>query len=366
MIAYSDQKDYVKGDFVHVLVPLGDYTQKKIILGKVKATEEVVTDIRPFERFAPVTENLNNKYGTDLDEYNFVVNKDDEKIIFNKIFDNPKQYLGYNKLGIKISIAANLKSLTQEVVSGRYRIKVTLKGIDLNKQLYLDFNDNSAVGQRPYEYIEMEDMVFINPYVTFGFCNQEKVFDIQNFALSSITISIIQQRNEEDSFKDQNGDIVNSEIFSIKLKDIYCALGYECNNNDIGKEKLYAYPEDGLRYDSTTTVSKQVNARLIYFKRDNRHMPYGEIIEIDGKSYFNGWAKYIPDMTDIDEKFNIPGYEFLGETSKNKKNGVFILSLNNNRALIDNRFITSVKRDGIISSNPIIFINNDWFYRAFI
>ena len=92
MIAYSDQKDYVEGDFVHVLVPLGDYTQKKIILGKVKGSEEIVTNIRPFERFAPVTENLNTKYDTAADEFTFVVNKDYEKIKYiGEKFSEPGQ-----------------------------------------------------------------------------------------------------------------------------------------------------------------------------------------------------------------------------------------------------------------------------------
>jgi hypothetical protein len=36
---------------------------------------------------------------------------------------------------------------------------------------------------KPDQFIEIEDMVFINPYLTFGYCNQEKVFDIENFAL---------------------------------------------------------------------------------------------------------------------------------------------------------------------------------------
>jgi hypothetical protein len=43
--------------------------------------------------------------------------------------------------------------------------------------MYLDFNDTSAILLKT-EYIEMEDMVFINPYMTSGFCNQEKVFNI--------------------------------------------------------------------------------------------------------------------------------------------------------------------------------------------
>ena len=364
MIAYSDQKDYVEGDFVHVLVPLGDYTQKKIILGKVKATEEVVTDIRPFERFAPVTENLNTRYDTASDEFTFVVNKDYEKIIFNKVFADPKKYLGYNRLGIKLSIAASLKSLTQEVISGKYRIRIQLKGIDLTKQTSLDFNNNSAVVTRPYEYIEMEDMVFINPYNTFGYCNQEKVFNIENFALQSIVISVLQQKGEEDAFKDLENVPVSGETFSIKFKNIYCSLGYECDNKDINTEKLYVYPIDGLRYDFSSSAYKKVNARLVKFRRDSRFMPYGEIIDMDSHKMYNGWGTYILDSTNVDENFGIPGYIYI-DGSNEKKNGVFELPINTNKGLIENRFIFSIDRDGGIKlSNSLIFLNNDYVKNA--
>lgn len=364
MIAYSDQKDYVEGDFVHVLVPLGDYTQKKIILGKVKATEEVVTDIRPFEKFAPVTENLNTRYDTSADEFTFVVNKDYEKVIFNKVFSEPKQYLGYNRLGIKLSISANLQSLTQTVVSGRYRVRIQLKGIDLNKQTVLDFNNNSIIVGRPNEFIEMEDMVFINPYLTFGYCNQEKVFDIENFALTSIVITIIQQKDNDDVFKDAEGNVVSGNNFFIKFKNIYCALGYECDNKDINTEKLFAYSIDGLRYDFSQEASKQVNARLVKFKRDNRYMPYGEIIDMDTREIYNGWATYIADSANTDDRFGIPGYIFI-EGSNIKKNGLFTLPININKGLQENRFIFSVNRNGgIIISDPLIFLNNDYVKNA--
>jgi hypothetical protein len=110
-------------------------------------------------------------------------------------------------------------------------------------------------------------------------------------------------------------------------------------------------------------VSKKVNARLIHFKRDNRHMPYGEIMDIDGKSYFNGWARYISDYTDSDPKFNIPGFVSI-ENSTNKKNGTYTLSINNNRGLMDNRFITAVDKGTVLVSNPIIFYNNDYVKNA--
>ena len=108
MTAYSEKKDYEKGDFVYVLVPLGDYSQKKTILSKVVELEEIVTDARPFETYAPVTENFNASYGSPLDEYAFIVNKDYEKILFQKTFSNVQDLMGYDRLGIKLSIYAKL------------------------------------------------------------------------------------------------------------------------------------------------------------------------------------------------------------------------------------------------------------------
>ena len=364
MTAYSESKDYAEGDFVHVLVPLGDYTQKKIILGKVKGTEEIITHIRPFERFAPVTENLNTRYGTTSDEYKFIVNKDYEKVIFNKVFTDPKQFLGYNRLGIKIAIAANLKTLTQQVVSGKYKIRIVLKGIDLTKQTNLDFNNQSNIVTLPVQYIEMEDMIFINPYNTFGYCNQEKVFDIENFALESIVVTIIQQKDNESIFKDAEDNPVSGENFIIKFKNIYCALGYECDNKDIGTEKLYVYPVDGLRYDFSSDVSKKINARLIKIKRDNKFMPYGEIIDMDSRRMYNGWGTYVKDSTNIDDRFSIPRYIYI-EENNTKKNGVFILPINTNKGLQENRFILSINRNNEVKlSNTIIFLNNDYVKNA--
>lgn len=364
MTAYSESKDYVEGDFVHVLVPLGDYTQKKIILGKVKGAEEIITHIRPFERFAPVTENLNTRYGTTSDEYKFIVNKDYEKVIFNKVFTEPKQFLGYNRLGIKIAIAANLKTLTQQVVSGKYKIRIVLKGIDLTKQTTLDFNNQSNIVTLPIQYIEMEDMIFINPYNTFGYCNQEKVFDIENFALQSIVVTVIQQKDNESTFKDAEDNPVSGENFIIKFKNIYCALGYECDNKDIGTEKLYVYPVDGLRYDFSSDASKKINARLIKFRRDNKFMPYGEIIDMDSRKMYNGWGTYVQDSTNIDDRFGIPGYIYI-EGSNTKKNGVFILPINTNKGLQENRFILSINRNNETKlSNTIVFLNNDYVKNA--
>ena len=62
--------------------------------------------------------------------------------------------------------------------------------------------------------------------------------------------------DEEDTFKDIEGNAVSGNNFFIKFKNIYCALGYECNNKDINTEKLFVYPVDGLRYDFSSEINK--------------------------------------------------------------------------------------------------------------
>jgi hypothetical protein len=61
-------------------------------------------------------------------------------------------------------------------------------------------------------------------------------------------------------------------------------------------------------------------------------MPYGEIIDMDTRKIYNGWATYIADSANIDNRFGIPGYIFI-EGSNIKKNGLFTLPININKGL---------------------------------
>lgn len=360
MTAYSDNTNYLKGDFVHVLVPLGDYNQKKIILRKVQSEEEPEFDIRPFERYAPVTENFNINYDSPLDEHTFIVNKTYKKTLFERQFTNPVKYMGYNRLGVKMAIYANLKTLTQEVVSGKYSIKVYISGIDQAQSTEVDFSKTMTIKTDP-QSIEMDDMVFINPFITYGYCNQEKVFNIENFAITGIKITIEQSGADTDAFLDTEGNPVSSDSFFIKIKNIHCSLGYECTNDDMEKYKLYAYTLDGLKYSFSTSTIKRVNTRLIYFTRDQHFMPYGVEL-VNGFSY-SGWASYSPESSYVDDVFKLPGYSPILNSSK-KEDGIFKLTLNNNKGLQTNKFISSVYYKDNINSNEIEFHNIDYVKNA--
>ena len=360
MTVYSERKDFAVGDFVYVLIPLGDYTGKKTILEKVIGMNDVVMDARPFETFAPAINNINKYYGTTLDEHTFIVNRDYEKVLYQEFFDNPKQFLGYNRFGFKISIYSNLKTMTQEVVSGKYRILITLNGVDLSKENSLDYTNKD---EREF-FLDMKDMVFINPYFTSGYCNQEKVFDIQDFSVTSIKISV----KQIEDFLDQNDEKVNSESFFINFKNLYCAFGFECKNTDIDKEKLYIHSADGLCYNSGIT-EKKVDAKLVQFYRDaNTLMPQARVAD---PINLKAWGRYSPESSIIDDNFKIPGYSSLESASLERgDDGFFTLSLNINKGLQQNRFILSMdkvledKKILLVLSNEITFKNNDFIKNA--
>lgn len=359
MTVYSERKDFAVGDFVHVLVPLGDYTQKKTIIDKVIEASDVAVGARPFETFAPEIHNINRYYGTTLDEHLFIVNKDYEKILYQQTFDDPKQFLGYDRLGIRLSIYSNLKTMTQEVISGRYRIFIILTGVDLAKENKLDYN---KVPDKKEFVFDMEDMIFVNPYFTSGYCNQEKVFDIQNFAVTSIKIYV----KQTEDFLDQNKESVNSESFFIKFKNLRCAFGFYCTNADIDKEKLYIYPVDGLCYNSGQ-IDKKVDAKLIEFKRDEKSMPYAMVSNPIG---LKAWGRYSPDSSIMDDNFKILGYSSLPLTTLDRgADGYFTLGLNINKGLQQNKFILSMGKsyggkDILVLSNELTFKNNDFIKNA--
>lgn len=361
MTVYSERKDFAVGDFVYVLIPLGDYSGKKTIIEKVIGEKDSVVSGRPFESFASVTDNLNTQYGSALDEHTFVVNKDYDKILFQKIFNNPKDFLGYDMLGIKLSISANLKTMTQKVISGKYKIIITLNGVDLTDTTTLDYQKTTS---KTFD-INMEDMIFINPYVTEGYCNQEKTFNIKNFAPSAIQISVKQIEN----FLDEEDAQVSSDSFFISFKEIYCTFGYECSNNLIGTQKLYAYSMDGLRYNSQSK-NKKLNARLIKFSQDDKKMLRGIIQDITDIAY-NGWGRYSPESSYTDNIFKIMGYSLLTkrddasgkETAIKKENGYYELPLNLNKGMSENKFIMSITSQPI-TSNEVIFVNNDYVKNA--
>lgn len=361
MTAYSENTEFNKGDFVHVLVPLGDYTQKKIILRKVPSEEEQKFAVRPFERYAPVTENFNTFYDTPSDEHIFIVNKTYKKTLFERTFPNPIKYLGYNRLGIKMAIYANLKTLTQEVSFGRYSIKIYLNGIEQDKVVDLDFSRITYIKSRT-ESIELEEMIFINPFMTYGYCNQEKVFDIENFALQSIKITIEQSPAVTEQFLDQDKQPISSDSFFIKVKNIHCSLGYACEEQDIETYKVYPYSLNGLKYNFIGSTKKEVSGRVIYFDRDQYNMPYG--IEINNGISYNGWGKYSAESSKVEDIFDIPGYSLIFDSHKHK-NGIFELTIDNNKSLQTNKFILSVytKGDKVVS-NPLEFSNSDYVKNA--
>ena len=110
VIAYSENTEYNLGDQVYISVPRADYSQKKIILGRIPQDKQEIVKVRPFENYVPCTPNFNLRNN----EVEIVVNGDTKyKEIFTYTFAPDKsyhKYSGYDSLGLKLNLSVNLEN----------------------------------------------------------------------------------------------------------------------------------------------------------------------------------------------------------------------------------------------------------------
>ena len=106
--AYSDDLNYTLGTKVYVLIPNNDYTQQKIILNKVKRTNETALSyVSPLEGYSPKTDNLledSNKNATvqEIKDIETILNFSENKTYRNGdyVYYNNKLYrcTSYNEV----------------------------------------------------------------------------------------------------------------------------------------------------------------------------------------------------------------------------------------------------------------------------
>lgn len=263
MVAYSDNSEYQLGDQVYVSIPRGDYTQKKIILGKVPMETNEQIKYQLFENYVPCTKNFNEdsieekplNIGYDADKYSIQ--------IFSKLFDNEDEIYnnaGYNLMRVKLGIAANLKKDNIIVKEGTYHVDIKIEYFDQTNSGQ-EFNSiiASQFSNASYE-ITFDDMISANYYDTYGFCSQGKTFDIKNKVIRSIDIFLSHDKN----FKDETGALIEAKNdLYINYKDVEVTFGYAGSPSQYNGGKLILYTVDGLLYPFNETVTKHFYTRLI-------------------------------------------------------------------------------------------------------
>lgn len=302
--AYSENTEYNLGDQVYVSVPRADYSQKKIILGRIPQDKQEIVKVRPFENYVPCTPNFN----TIDKEVSVIANSSTtSKEIFTHTFAPDKsyhKYSGYDALGLKLNLSVNLENNNYKAISGNYYIQVIIKAFD---QLKTKDNADTIIAQNRVEQfiytLGLDDMASISYYNSYGFCSQEQVFDIKNKVIREVTVKLCQDKD----FYTEDGILIPEEQkLLITCKDVEVTFGYLGHKNDFANSKLFIYTPDGLMYNSNEDSVKQLYSRVVVYKDET-------IYEYNPpNSYPNiRWYQYNPNESDYIDILGTSSYTWL-------------------------------------------------------
>lgn len=257
--AYVNEKDkeYYIDDEVYVLVPQGDFTQKKIITGQVISDYKQAVDNKS-KRFIAVREISSFK---DKDEDHALALQKDIST-YNNIYNSSNlKYVGYTYLRIELMFQAILEN----VVSGEYGFKIVLTGYD---QAARDYNPN--VSTKIEKTYTQKDIDAMNKYNTGLFSTQEFLIKIKDFVVTGISIQMYQNGN----FYFNNGNQVEfNDDLGIRVRDFKLQVGYrnedfndaQSTNSDYA---VYLYTENGIYYSSSDTA-RTIKYRLLNRKAES-------------------------------------------------------------------------------------------------
>ena len=314
--AISERKDFVVGDIVYVQIPQTDFKQDKFIINKKQSTNIKPVKKLPFLNFVKgsnlFTESQQTQEKTLMTTSN---GRETSASILNiTSVDGESPIAGYTKLGIKVGIKTGIKNAMK---SGQYGIRINLTGFQQDNS-YLSAANALAVGSQErvtiQKTLEFSDMIISNPYNTFGYCNQEKVFDITNFVISRIQVEIWQ----DGKFIDINDTSVSDQRIYFNNFQLY--FGYDISEFYNTDTKLFLYTKDGLLYNNSYNIK---NLYIRYVKAINNKMDLNILtnqISLNVNSYNIYWETYNPNLADTSEYSSLKAFELTTSFIDNKKN----------------------------------------------
>lgn len=256
LVAYVNalNKAYDIGDEVYVLIPQGDFTQKKIITGQV-ISEYKVDNKDTSQQFIPV-ESICDIFDDTLERYRILLTGNKiatETSLYSNTFSESNYLIGYTKLKVKISLSANLVKESKRVISGDYGIKIILGYIDQTSSENIERVETQTVT------LKSSDMALLDPYNTGGFASQEIDIDVSNKKITNLNIFLYQNGN----FSTTIGDVEDTDVFYLQVRDVIARIGYI--NADFPDNKnygVYLYGLSALNYGSTD-IQKKWRFRII-------------------------------------------------------------------------------------------------------
>lgn len=263
--AFSTENNYQVGNSVQVLIPNGDYTLQKTIVGRIAATDTTPFNYTsPISTMVKITNNIFDSKDAIRTSGALLANENYQYTCTEPLYSitcHDNQFAGFSRLGVTADFRSWLSNF--DVISGIYGLRILIyadsidqPGHNINQVYELTFNTSDMIG---------------NPYQFDSYFNQEKVFDISNISnINQIDVSFYQNG----SFKNGIGKPIDWSVDgttdgrlpnNLFVDNIGIYLGYE--QDKYTDETLMVYSQNGETYyphsDGSSDV-KNIGLRWIH------------------------------------------------------------------------------------------------------
>lgn len=281
------------------MVPKGDYSQQKLIIGKYTAMNST-----PFVYTEPLDTMIEVKGESFLGVHSMVANgtepsNDIASPTVVKIYETSKgPYVGFDRLGISAAFQAWLEPF--DTVTGSYGLRMYIYTDETNTSAGAQEEDAAEKKQRIYSMTLSNADMYGNPYNFEGFFTQSKVFDISDIN-NIVKIEVYMFQNGD--FYDGNGNLIphgniiqDTNTFellpdNIFIKDLKVLVGYD--ENDFDKDTLILYTDDSLTYNNKNSDA-EANKKTIYTRwiHKNESGKFELLEQTDGAETCLRWYRY--------------------------------------------------------------------------
>lgn len=238
--AYSENLEYEINDNVYISIQNNDYSEVKIIKGKVLSTEDedyIKEDTSSI--FLDMTGDMaSNVISGQLVANHPEVNKQQTLLLYETF--NAESHINYNKIYLSADFRTQLSGYN--IVEGSYGLKIVV--------------ENNKEEDEPKEYYFDCSQMFGRVYNFFKDTKQSIILNIENEeAITSVSLYFYQVGgtfyNDKKEFLEY--DNIPSNLF---VSNIDFRMGYDSSSFTVGEEKLFLTTDGNLSYGS------EINADL--------------------------------------------------------------------------------------------------------
>lgn len=272
--AYSEKTNYTLGASVYVIIPQGNYENKKLIVGKYLGDDGTpYTYVPPTENYVDMTGNI---VSGDSSFSLLINNSNRPKTDSLKLTD--LSLIGYNRLGVKADFQTLIAANT--AIAGHYGLAFKISG-----------TRNDGIDEDELIFFDSDDM-FGNPYNFVGATTQEKVFDISSYSeINNIEVYLYQNSDFIDSqgqkIKYQTSIIVSDLPDNLLASNLEISAGYDYSSFD--KETILLYTLNSKIFSTEDSV-RNLQARFITLNSDT-----GSYTQMANIPYVSEQGIVIPD-----------------------------------------------------------------------